>query len=50
MESKNTQNNQLIKDFLEPNYRADICEVNKASTELMLDRFSKGNEIDFPFS
>ena len=26
------------------------CIVSKASTEIMLDRFTNGKEIDFPFS
>ena len=26
------------------------CKVSKASTEIMLDRFRNGKEIDFPFS
>ena len=28
----------------------DSCEVSKASAEIMLERFSNGKEIDFPFS
>ena len=27
-----------------------ICKVSIASKEIMLDRFSNGKEIDFPFS
>ena len=28
----------------------NYCKISKASTEIMLDRFCNGNEIDFPFS
>ena len=29
---------------------SDDCMVSKASTEIMLDRFCSGREIDFPFT
>ncbi len=28
----------------------EICIVNQASNEIMLDRFYKGKEIEFPFA
>ncbi len=43
---KNTKNKRNNKGFV--NYLND-CEVSKASTELMLERFFCGKEIDFPF-
>ena len=50
MDSKNIQKkispNQSIDAFKELN----SCEVSKASSEIMLDRFCNGKEIDFPFS
>jgi len=29
---------------------SEDCMVSKASTEIMLDRFSNGKEVEFPFS
>ena len=37
-------------DFLESSKLKDLVKANKASTEIMLDRFCQGNEADFPFS
>tara|TARA_B100000965_G_C19274058_1_gene618603 strand:- start:26 stop:181 length:156 start_codon:yes stop_codon:yes gene_type:complete len=50
MYPKNIQNKELQKDISESLCGLDDCEVSKASTELMLDRFCNGKEIDFPFS
>ena len=29
---------------------AEFCKVSQASNEIMLDRFYKGKEIEFPFA
>jgi len=50
MKSKPIQKTELNKDFFDNLSSSDICKVSKASTEIMLDRFSYGKEIDFPFS
>ncbi len=50
MESKNIQNNVANKDSFDPLNRVNLCDVSKASVEIMLDRFCNGKEIDFPFS
>ena len=50
MNSKSLENKQLENDFLNLFTGSDICEVSKASTAIMLDRFCRGKEIDFPFS
>ena len=50
MKSKNIYNSKLIEDYYKPLNNADLCEVSKASAEIMLDRFSNGKEIDFPFA
>ena len=43
------QNKKIRKDFLEIFGDINVCEVSKASAEIMLDRFCDGKEIDFPF-
>ena len=43
---KSIPHNQSLKPLNE----VDSCEVSKASVEIMLERFSNGKEIDFPFS
>ena len=50
MDSKDLQNKESYKDLLEPIYGAEICEVSKASAEIMFDRFCNCKDIDFPFS
>ena len=50
MNSKNIKNNLLQYKNLEPLNGVDTCEVSRASVEIMLERFSNGKEIDFPFS
>ena len=50
MKSKIIQINGLEKELFEPFNKVDFCEVSKASAELMLERFSNGKKIDFPFS
>ena len=49
MNSKNTKkiSFNVSLDALE---ELNSCEVSKASSEIMLDRFCNGKEIDFPFS
>ena len=44
---KNKERNR--KSLHQVNIQID-CEVSKASTEIMLDRFSNGRDIEFPFS
>ena len=44
------QDKELQKNFIEALKSIEECEVSKASTEIMLDRFCNGKEIDFPFS
>jgi len=50
MESKNIKVKVSHKQFIEPKNGLDFCVVSKASAEIMLERFSNGKEIDFPFS
>ena len=50
MNSKDIKNNELHKDLSKSTKGNDICEVSKASSEIMLDRFCNGKEVDFPFS
>ena len=53
MNSKNTQKKISFNESLDPLDALDelnSCEVSKASSEIMLDRFCNGKEIDFPFS
>ena len=50
MNSKEIKNNEFPKDFLKSTKGNDICEVSKASSEIMIDRFCNGKEVDFPFS
>ena len=50
MNSKNIQKKISLNETLEALKGLNSCEVSKASAELMLERFSNGKEIDFPFS
>ena len=50
MDSKDIKKIEFHKDLLKPTKGNDICEVSKASSEIMLDRFCNGKEVDFPFS
>ena len=50
MYPKFVANKELKKEITNSLNSLDECEVSKASTEIMLDRFSNGKEIDFPFS
>ena len=50
MNSKDIKNNEFHQDILKSKKDNDICEVSKASSEIMLDRFCNGNKVDFPFS
>ena len=50
MISKVIKNNKNHRDFLKLTRDNDICEVSKASSEIMLDRFCNGKEVGFPFS
>ena len=50
MKSKNKQSELSHNEFLDPLNELVLCEVSKASVEIMLERFCNGKEIDFPFS
>ena len=50
MNSKNTQKKMSSNESLDKLDELYSCEVSKASSEIMLDRFCNGKEIDFPFS
>ena len=50
MNSKKTQNPLPLNESLDSIKEVDYCKVNKASVEIMLERFCNGIEIDFPFS
>ena len=50
MYSKPIKNKKIKKYFFELLKGSDDCEVSRASTEIMLDRFCKGKKIEFPFS
>ena len=47
---KSKENKEFKTNSSETFSPIDDCEVSKASKEIMLDRFSNGNGIDFPFS
>ena len=50
MNSEDIKKSKLQKMLTENFIGSDTCEVSKASTEIMLDRFCNGKELDFPFS
>ena len=50
MLNKPLKNKVLKKKLLETIKQTEICKVSQASKEIMLDRFYKGKEIDFPFA
>ena len=50
MNSKNIQKKISPKESSDALKGLNSCEVSKASSEIMLDRFCNGKEIDFPFS
>ena len=50
MNSKNIQKKISPNESLDALKVLTSCEVSKASAEIMLERFCKGKEIDFPFS
>ena len=50
MNSKVIKNNKIHRDLLKPTRHNHFCEVSKASSEIMLDRFCNGKEVGFPFS
>ena len=39
-----------LKEFEETHNRKLDCSINAASNEIMLDRISGGEDIEFPFS
>ena len=49
MNSKNIQKKISLNESFALD-ELNCCEVSKASSEIMLDRFCNGKEIDFPFS
>ncbi len=50
MNSENIQNKVSSNESFEPLKGVDLCKASEASVEIMLERFCKDNEIDFPFS
>ena len=50
MYSEISKNKKEKNIFLGKPKKQNECLVSKASTEIMLDRFTNGKEIDFPFS
>ena len=50
MNLENVQNKVSSHESLKPLKGVDPCKVSEASVEIMLERFCKGKEIDFPFS
>ena len=50
MNSKNKQKQISLNESLDALDELNSCEVSRASSEIMLDRFCSGKEIDFPFS
>lgn len=50
MKSKSIRSENLKKDSLKKYTHSDFCQVSNASIEIMLDRFTKGKSIEFPFS
>ena len=50
MNSKNIQKEKSWNESLVRLNDYEICEVSKASAQIMLERFCNGKEIDFPFS
>ena len=49
MYSKYIKKRGLKNNFLKKFKDSENCEVSRASTEIMLDRFSNGKKIEFPF-
>ena len=50
MNLENIQKKVSRNESFEPLKGVDLCKVSEASVEIMLERFSNGKEIDFPFS
>ena len=50
MNFENLQNKVSPNESIELWKGVDLCKVNEASVEIMLERFCNGKEIDFPFS
>ena len=50
MYAEEIQNKKLKKYLFKDFSMLHDCKVSRASTEIMLDRFCNGKEIDFPFS
>ena len=50
MDTKTTKNIGLKYKYSNTQNHTDECEVSRASSEIMLDRFCNGKEIEFPFS
>ena len=49
MFSKSFKNKKLKKGTFETFIKTEDCKVSQASNEIMLDRFYKGNVVEFPF-
>lgn len=50
MKSEYFRNKELETVYLQTLNSLNNCKVSRASTELMLERFCNGQEIDFPFT
>ena len=50
MQLKYNRSSESQSHFLELFNFSDDCKVSNASTEIMLDRFCNGIEIEFPFN
>ena len=49
MNSNNIKSEVFQNEFPYSLDKVDLCKVSKASTEIMLERFCNGKEIEFPF-
>ena len=49
MYSESANNLEIANAIYKLSNDSEDCMVSRASTELMLDRFCDGKEIDFPF-
>ena len=50
MSIKSLKNESLHKHNQKKVIVTEMCKVSRASNEIMLDRFYKGDEIEFPFA
>ena len=50
MNSESTKTLKVQTEYFEQSNNPEDCIASRASTEIMIDRFCNGNEIDFPFT